>query len=461
MKSIIKKITVVLLTLEARMVIAKYKPRIVAITGSVGKTSTRDAVYTVLSAKFFVRKSEKSLSNELIVPLTILGESYGGNNPFVWFKTVVEGLLMIIFPYAYPAWLVLEMGAERPGSIRNIAKWLKPDVAVITSFGFGNTPVHVEFFRSIDDLVLEKAAVARSLKPDGLLVFNHDDEKVQQLAETVPQRKISYGFGSGSDVQSLQADVMYGLYENSEIEFPLGMEFKAEAKTEAGSTGSFGLELVGALGRQHVLALLAGAAVGLGLESSLQHESSAQQEHDPRRECLLDIATALKNHIPPRGRMRLLPGIRDTLIIDDSYNSSPVAVSAALETLRGIKTAGRKIAIMGDMLELGRYSIAAHRKMGEEVADSADILVTVGIRSRGAAEAALDKGLADSAVLQFDSSVEAGRYIADNVLKPGDIVLVKGSQAERMERCVEAIMEHSEDKEELLVRQDKYWLKRR
>jgi len=158
--------------------------------------------------------------------------------------------------------------------------------------------------------------------------------------------------------------------------------------------------------------------------------------------------------------MHLLPGIRDTLIIDDSYNSSPVAVAAALASLKELKTTGRKIAVMGDMLELGRYSIAAHRRMGEEAAAAADILVTVGIRSREAAETALDKNLGDGAVLQFDSSTEAGQYMADNILKPGDIILVKGSQALRMERCVQEIMEQREDKEKLLVRQDRLWLRK-
>src|SRR4029077_17520365 len=144
------KIVVVSLTWEAQTALKKYKPKIVSITGSVGKTTTKDAVYTALASTYTARKSEKNVSAELSVPLTILGLPNGRSNPFVWLTNIVEGLLFIIFPFKYPEWLILEIGAEKPGGIEKISQWLKSDVVIITRFG--DTPAHIEFFKSIDDL---------------------------------------------------------------------------------------------------------------------------------------------------------------------------------------------------------------------------------------------------------------------------------------------------------------------
>jgi UDP-N-acetylmuramoyl-tripeptide--D-alanyl-D-alanine ligase len=186
-----------------------------------------------------------------------------------------------------------------------------------------------------------------------------------------------------------------------------------------------------------------------------------------------DIAHALKNYEPPQGRMHLVRGVKDTLIIDDTYNSSPAAVMAALDALKMIGRAGqsagippgRRIAVLGDMLELGRQSVDEHRKVGSYVAARAsdggavDMLVTVGFRARDIAEAALDGGLAENAILQYEDSAQAGEELAA-LLQSGDCVLVKGSQSMRMERAVKEMMAEPERAGELLVRQDEEWIKR-
>jgi UDP-N-acetylmuramoyl-tripeptide--D-alanyl-D-alanine ligase len=169
------------------------------------------------------------------------------------------------------------------------------------------------------------------------------------------------------------------------------------------------------------------------------------------------IIEALKHHKTPRGRMKLIPGLKDTLLIDDTYNSSPIAVHAALESLQKLKQLGRKIAVLGDMMELGQYSVEEHKNVGKAAAAMVDILVTVGVRSRGTAEAALDAGMSELNILQFDTSQEAGKYL-ESVIKPGDIILIKGSQSIRMERTVYEIMSNPEESRNLLVRQDKQWL---
>jgi UDP-N-acetylmuramoyl-tripeptide--D-alanyl-D-alanine ligase len=156
--------------------------------------------------------------------------------------------------------------------------------------------------------------------------------------------------------------------------------------------------------------------------------------------------------------MRIMPGIKSTTIIDDTYNSSPVAVEQALQTLAEVRYTTRKIAVLGDMLELGRFSSEEHEKLGEMVAKTATNLITIGVRARKIAEGALFSGMDESNILQYEDAEQAGKEL-QNMLKPGDVVLIKGSQGMRLERVVEEIMEHPELAADLLVRQDAEWLK--
>ncbi|MES2436837.1 MAG: UDP-N-acetylmuramoyl-tripeptide--D-alanyl-D-alanine ligase [Patescibacteria group bacterium] len=433
MKTLFKKAVISILSWEARMVLKKYKPKIVGVTGSVGKTSTKDAIYTVLSAKFKTRKSQKSFNSEFGVPLTILGLPNGWNNPFIWLLNIIEGFLFFVLPFKYPEWLVLEIGADMPGDIKKITEWVKPDVSVITRFG--DVPVHVEFFPSIEDLINEKGHLARALKPDGTLILNNDDKRVIAFGESDLHKKITYGREFGAQVHATDERIAYKKYENSELEFPEGINFKIN---HAGT--SIPAYVHETLGYQHMYPILAATAVGISQGMNL-----------------VEISEALENHQSPKGRMRLIAGNRDTLIVDDTYNSSPVAAHAALEALTELKLAGRKIAVLGDMMELGDYSIDEHKKIGEAAAKTVDLFVAVGIRMRGAAEAALDAQMDEMSVMQFDTSVEAAQFL-EKIIKPGDIVLIKGSQSMRMERAVEEIMRHPEHAEDLLVRQDKQWI---
>jgi UDP-N-acetylmuramoyl-tripeptide--D-alanyl-D-alanine ligase len=202
----------------------------------------------------------------------------------------------------------------------------------------------------------------------------------------------------------------------------------------------------GVLGAHAVVPALAAAAVALSLGQPLAKTTEALQSHEP-----------------PPGRMRLIPGIKDSLIIDDTYNSSPAAAEAALRALQqaglrgGAKT--RKIALLGDMLELGRASVAEHKKIGELCAEACDLLITVGFRAHDIAQGALDNGLKDERILQFEDSRLAGEEL-QNLLRPGDVVLIKGSQSMRMERAVKEVMRDPERAGELLVRQDDEWQRR-
>ncbi|NQV88412.1 MAG: hypothetical protein HQ402_02575 [Parcubacteria group bacterium] len=432
-KIFLKSIIVSILTWEARLVLKKFKPNIVAVTGSVGKTTTKDAIYAVLSSTYHTRKSEKSFNSELGVPLTILGCPSGWNNLFLWIKNIFVGLYIIIFSRKYPKWLVLEVGADRPGDIEKITHWIKPDVTVITRFS--KVPVHVEFFPSPEAVIKEKLFLARALKRDGILIVNGDDPDALSFKNEHGGATIIYGENGNANLIASNYNIIYEKKGN--IEVPSGINFKVDY-----SGNSVPIFIHGSVGHQHVYTIL--AAIGVGISQNLN---------------IVKMADALGKYRPPVGRMKLVEGIKNSMIIDDTYNSSPVALAKAFETIKQINTTGRKIAILGDMLELGKYSMDEHKNAGKLVGEICDILITVGIRARYFAEGALNAGMDEKNIFQFDDPREAGKHL-ENIIEKGDVILAKGSQGARMERAVEEVIAHPELKENLLVRQDKEWQKR-
>lgn len=431
MKHIFKLAVVSILTWEAKLVLKKYKPQIVAITGSVGKTSTKDAIFTVLSEFHFVRKSQKSFNSEIGVPLTVLGCPSGWNNPILWLKNIIEGLILILLPNHYPKWLVLEIGADRPGDIETITKWIKPDITVVSKLS--KVPVHVEFFPSPEDVFREKSYLVSALKKDGILILNSDDEDVLAFRSLVDNKTLLYGTGNGADVLGSNYRIAYRDTEKQHT--PIGVEFDVTYANE-----TVAVQILRGLGIQQMYPGLAALAVGLALNLPLEK-----------------LSQALKEHEPSRGRMRILPGIKSTLIIDDSYNSSPVALTEALTTLKNLDdNGGRKIAVLGDMLEIGIYSTDEHKKAGVYAASFADLLFTVGIRARNIAEGALEAGMDESKIFQYEDSRVAGKDL-EIMLREGDTVLVKGSQGIRMEKVVEEIFADPMHAKDFLVRQDSEW----
>jgi UDP-N-acetylmuramoyl-tripeptide--D-alanyl-D-alanine ligase len=441
MQQFFKKIIVVLLRAEARMVLRKYKPKIIAVTGSVGKTSTKDAIYALMSRSGYVRKSEKSFNSELGLPLTILGVPNAWSNPLRWIENLFDGLMLIVFTHKYPDWLVLEVGADRPGDIKSFESWLQTDIAVITRLP--EVPVHVEYFDSPEAVAEEKAALINTLKPTGTLVVYADDDRVHGLASAAQARGanvVTFGIFSHSDVH---ADDFRLVFEDGQDQWPIGMS----ARLTMGGT-SAPLSMLGAIGAHMLLSALAAAAVGQALKRDI-----------------IEVLQMLQSYVPPAGRMHLVRGIKSTLIIDDSYNSSPAAATAALDTFIFLSSRpnnysqGRKIVVFGDMLELGRHSVEEHRKVGAHAAHTVDMLVTVGFRARDIAQGALDAGFPDMQILQYEDA-EAAAADLKNIIVEGDCVLVKGSQSTRMEKVVEELMLEPERAGELLARQDREWKRR-
>ena len=431
MNDLLKRLVVFILTGEARLVLARYKPKVIAVTGSVGKTTTKDAIFACLSGRVHVRKSEKSLNSRIGTPLSILGCENGWNNPFKWGWNILKGLGLIVIARDYPAWLVLEVGADRPGDIRAVAKWLRPTIAVLT--GVPEIPAHVEYFESAEAVAREKRTLAQYLRPGGGLIMNGDDARMEEARSIFRGTSETYGFGAQNDFSVFHEEIIY------EAGAPTGIRFHAGHK---GS--SVPVSIHGALGRPRIYAALAALAVAeaVGIDLSA-------------------AAHSLGEWPAPPGRLRLLRGKNGSTIIDDTYNSSPAAALEALDVLRDVQGCTRRIAVLGDMLELGKYSAEAHRQVGARAAQCADMLITVGFRARVVAEAALDAGMPESNILQYEQneSTRAGGELAQQA-REGDLVLVKGSQSMRMERTVFEIMAEPERAPELLVRQDPEWKNR-
>ena len=451
-----KKIIQILLAFHARLILRKYHPTVVAVTGSVGKTSTRNAIAAVLDGRFVVRSPEENYNNEFGVPLTVIGVKTAGSSVIGWLKVLAKAKMLWLFRDAsYPNLLALEYGIDRPGDMDALCKIAPPDVAVFTAV----SPVHAEYFDSIEALAHEKAAIVRHLKNGGVAILNGDDPLVMAAAAQVPPphreparttfrsdgegtgvvvATVTYGFSEGLDVRAENYhvethDIHHCETDQSfcEIHFDLVI---GDERAE--------VSLPNLLGRGQVYAALAAAAVGRHFNMPLS-----------------EIVAALRTLQPQAGRMRPLPGIKETLILDDSYNAAPASMASALEVLRFFSPdeSARRIAVLGKMAELGRYSENEHRLLGMRAAEIADILVCVNEEGRDTRRGAIEAGMNERNVEFFATSAEAGRWLDFNV-KKGDVVLVKGSQSARMEKVVKDLMAEPLRAGELLVRQYGAWV---
>ncbi len=431
MKYIFKIIITSILKLQARLVLWKYKPTIIAVTGSVGKTTTKDAIYELLQVSHYVRRSEKSYNSEIGIPLTILGCKSGWGSARVWFKNILEGFALFFFTNHYPKVLVLEVGADRPGDIKNVAKWIKPDVVVITRVP--KVPAHIEFFPTPEDIVREKASLISALKPNGLLVLNADDTIVLAMEKEFSGAFTTYGTTEGSVVRGSNRQIAY-----DERRVARGLAFKVENQ---GNT--IPVQIDGIVGSAYMSSVLAAIAVAAYFKVNIVRNVLAFRDY----------------HGTP-GRLRLIQGMHGSTIIDDTYNASPVAMEVALEALKDIKPAGgRRVAVLGDMLELGQYGTRERKRIGVLAGEVADLVVLVGESTDEVLAGIENTSLNEKHIQKFADSKEAGKYLA-GILEEGDVVLVKGSQGARMERTILEIMQSPEYRRELLVRQEDEWMNR-
>lgn len=412
------------------LILKKYQPTIIGVTGSMGKTSAKEAIFAVLHNQLPVRMSQKNYNNEIGLPLTIIGASSAGRNLLGWLGIFLRAVkLIVIRAQDYPQVLILEMGVDRPGDMAYLTKLAPPTVGLVTSVSYS----HLEYFGDIMNIKKEKQVLIENLDSQGLAILNYDNASTRAMIEVSKARVLTYGLQEGANLQA--QDIVFnftkGNYELAGINFKLNYN---------GSIVPVFMDNV--LTESALYAALAGAAVGLYFKMNL-----------------VEIAQALRDFSLPRGRMNILPGIKHTFIIDDTYNSSPEAAIAAIDILGRIKLEETAVryAVLGDMLELGSYTEEGHRLVGTKVAQSGiNNLIAVGEKARDIIRGATEAGLADNFIFYFDRPEEAGKFLQARI-KAGDVILIKGSQEVRLEKTVLEIMAEPERAAELLVRQDEPW----
>lgn len=352
-----------------------FSVRSVAITGSVGKTSTKEMIAAVLSANFNVLKNEGNFNNEIGVPLTI-------------FKLQPEHEI-----------LVQELAMRLPGEIAELADMVRPDIGVVTNIGLS----HIERLGSQDAIAAAKTELLEALPIDGIAILNANDSYFEFLSKKPSCDVISFGIDKGD----IRAESI-----------TLDDEGRPSFTVVIGDTRvEVALPVVGEHSVPNAL-----AAVAVGLSFGMP---------------LADIVPALESLSPPDKRANVFDARGGYKVIDDTYNASPASVASALKTLAAMK-AGRKIAVLGDMLELGDFAGTAHRKIGKVAAESGlAMLVTVGELGRAIATGAHMAGF-DGIIEQFATSDDAASALKDKVIA-GDIVLIKGSRAMKMENIVEVL----------------------
>ncbi len=413
----------------AELTLARYEPGIVGITGSVGKTSIKAAVKAVLGSDRRVRASGKSFNNELGLPLTVLGDWESTEGLFFWPKVLIAGIAQLIVknPF-YPHIIVLEYGVDRPGDMDYLLRIARPQIGIVSALG--DIPVHVEFFTGPEAVRREKAKMVGVLPVTGFAILNGDEPAVMEMKTETRAHPLTFGFSRGVEMR------VSGLQNRLDKNFR-GLSFKLSYGGE-----SVPVKIEGVFGKSYAYAAAAACAAGLIYGMNLGR-----------------MAEALSAYKPVPGRLCLVPGIKETFLIDDTYNSSPAAAYEALRVLGGLK-AKRRVAVLGDMLELGKYTMEAHESVGKLIPKNADILITVGSRAKFIAERAVKSGFSKKKIMTFMDVGEAGLELQRKMQK-GDLILVKGSQSVRMEKVVKEVMLEPQKAGELLVRQSPVWFRKR
>ncbi|MDD3711261.1 MAG: Mur ligase family protein [Patescibacteria group bacterium] len=415
-----KKIIMKVLAFWAKMIIRKYQPKVIGITGSVGKTSTKEVVASILAHKFRVRASIKNYNNEFGLPLSIIGLESPGKNLWGWLKVFFKIKKLLLFKDRdYPEVLVLEMGVDREGDMDYLLKIVKPDIGVLTNV----SQSHLEYFGSLEKIKKEKAKLLKNLNKDGLAILNSDNKYLKDLPKEIKSKCWLYGLEEGSDF--VAKDISFVLPEDLLSGDFFGINFKLEYQ---GSV--LPVILPGAISYPAIYSSLVALAIGFHLGLNL-----------------IEITKYLQEISSVSGRMEVLPGIKGTVIIDDSYNSSPESALSALKTIEKIKNInGRKIIIFGDMLELGSYSEEGHRLVGKKVAEiGVDLLVLIGEKSLDIFKSVLSNGFKEENVFKFDNVEEALVFVKEKITSK-DLVLVKASRGMKLDKIVKELKLYKDGK---------------
>ncbi|HQK99800.1 MAG TPA: UDP-N-acetylmuramoyl-tripeptide--D-alanyl-D-alanine ligase [Smithellaceae bacterium] len=359
----------------------KFHPTVIGLTGSSGKTTTKEMLAAILSAGKNVLKTEGNLNNLIGVPKTLLRLS-GGHDL-----------------------AIVEMGTNTPGEIARLTAITDPDIGLITNVG----PAHLAGFGSLDAVREEKGSLFMNLRPSACAVVNIDDEAIRVIAQRWPGRQVTFGMGADADVgaKNIQKRGVRG------VRFELvmgGSELTVEMKIT---------------GIHHIYNAMAAAAAAWAAGV------------DPE-----GVRSGLAAFSPVAGRMDMIELACGAYLIDDSYNANPASVREALLALKDLKDGHRAYVVLGDMLELGEAAVDLHRRIGRIVATIGVTAVLLrGDFAGDIAAGAREGGMSEDQIIVFDHEEEALRLLASRVQK-GDWILVKGSRAMKMDRVAAVIREH-------------------
>jgi UDP-N-acetylmuramoyl-tripeptide--D-alanyl-D-alanine ligase len=360
----------------------RLKLKVVAITGSNGKTTTKDLCASVLARKFSVAKTTGNFNNHIGLPLSLLGANAA--NQFG----------------------VFELGMNHAGEIAALAALAKPDVAVITNIG----RAHIEFLGSREAIAREKGALVEALGKKGVAVLNADDKWSAGIILRCKGRVVTTGFNRNADVCARDVEV------NVTTQFTLCFrDSREDARVK-----------LPMLGLHQIYNALQAAAVGRICKMKTEN-----------------IVAGLEQFKAPDMRMQLeqIGGVR---VFNDAYNANPDSMEAALAAFRHVRSTGRKIVVLGDMLELGEHTQAAHEEVGKLLAEEGGVkvVVTVGAFARLIGKTAIRNGLEEALVVAFDNAADAAKFLKMEA-RAGDCILLKGSRRVGLERIVEVLREHA------------------
>lgn len=440
MKAFFAKVILKYLQTLTRYYVKRNKIDIFGLTGSVGKTTLTIALYAVLSKKYKVGmtfREGQGLNSESGIPFAILDVHVEGYSPVDWVKYLIAATKNFFFKKSEYDKFIIEMGVDKPGDMDFILSMTRADLGIFLSI----SKVHTENFErllkekksdeELLDLVFqEKAKVIKSLEEDGWAVLNYDEPMIRSLEKYTRAQTITFGLSKGADVRGISKEITTEKFE---------AEIYYKDQKETIKVAHY------LLNKQTFSTLLAAITVGITYEIPLD-------------ECI-DAVERLK--LPP-GRMTKLEGIRDTVIIDSSYNASCLSMLEALDNLALFKSR-KKLAVLGDMRELGVESKSEHEEIAERAVEVADEIILIGPAMKNFfIPKAIELGFDKKKLHQFDNPWKALDYIREELIKGGEAILIKGSQNTLfLELIVEGIMRDKSKADELLCRRGSFWDKKR
>jgi len=412
----LRKILKIYLRFVSIVVIEKYKPFIIGITGNTGKTTTKDVVFCVLNKAFpnGVRKTEENLNTDIGVPISILGLTNAGNSFVGWVKNISKTIkLLIIKDKNFPKYLILELAADKPGEIEYFVKFIPINIGIVTTIG--KHPVHLEYFPSRNALVEEKEWLVKGIVDGGTAILNKDDKDVSNMRESANKsvKVITYGNNIDSNVRFSVKEKGFDDTKNPEYyqKIEISCDISDKDKKEMVVKNFMGEGILYAL----TSAISCGIVLGISIDDSIN-----------------TLVSTLK---PSSRRMELIRNKNGFLVIDDAYNASPASYVNAIDAVGaslGHKT--RNILVLGDMAELGEDIEKIHTDILEKAVKIADRLVLVGKNMHNSAK----KLNLSSQVILAEDAKEAAE-IVNKEMRKNDIVLVKGAKVMNMSLVVEKL----------------------